>query len=69
MGTRLCASSESGLRPTTTSWPAIRAARQHLLLRHPQRDGHEWADTALATDYMERSFAGFPRSYPDGMED
>jgi YVTN family beta-propeller protein len=32
-------------------------------------DGHEWADTALATDYMERSFAGFPRSYPDGMED
>jgi len=32
-------------------------------------DGHQWADTALATDYMERSFAGFPRSYPDGMED
>jgi hypothetical protein len=23
----------------------------------------------MATDYMERSFAGFPRSYPDGMED
>ena len=32
-------------------------------------DGHQWADTAIATDYMERSFAGFPRSYPDGMED
>jgi YVTN family beta-propeller protein len=32
-------------------------------------DGHQWTDTALATDYMERSFAGFPRSYPDGMED
>jgi YVTN family beta-propeller protein len=32
-------------------------------------DGHQWADTALATDYMERSFAGFPRSYPDGMGD
>jgi hypothetical protein len=32
-------------------------------------DGHQWADTALATDYMERSFADFPRSYPDGMED
>jgi YVTN family beta-propeller protein len=32
-------------------------------------DGHQWADTGLATDYMERSFAGFPRSYPDGMED
>ena len=32
-------------------------------------DGHQWADTAIATDYMEKSFAGFPRSYPDGMED
>jgi len=29
-------------------------------------DGHEWADTAMATDYMEREFAGFPRSYPSG---
>ena len=32
-------------------------------------DGHQWADTAFATDYMEKSFAGFPRSYPDGMEE
>lgn len=32
-------------------------------------DGHQWTDTAFATDYMERSFAGFPRSYPDGMDD
>ncbi len=32
-------------------------------------DGHQWASTAFATDYMEKSFAGFPRSYPDGMED
>ncbi|MCX8109231.1 MAG: phosphoesterase, partial [Verrucomicrobiae bacterium] len=32
-------------------------------------DGHQWTDTGYATDYMERSFAGFPRSYPDGMED
>ena len=32
-------------------------------------DGHQWADSAMATDYMEKSFAGFPRSYPDGMED
>ena len=30
-------------------------------------DGHQWTDSALATDYLERSFAGFPRSYPDGM--
>jgi len=28
-------------------------------------DGHQWADTAFATDYMEKSFADFPRSYPD----
>jgi len=32
-------------------------------------DGHQWTDTGFATDYMEKSFAGFPRSYPDGMED
>jgi hypothetical protein len=27
-------------------------------------DGHQWADSALATDYVEREFAGWPRSYP-----
>ena len=32
-------------------------------------DGHNWADSAIANDYLERSFAGFPRSYPDGMEE
>ena len=32
-------------------------------------DGHQWADSAFATDYMEKSFAGFPRSYPDGMDE
>jgi hypothetical protein len=32
-------------------------------------DGHEWATTGFATDYMEKLFAGFPRSYPDGCED
>ncbi len=32
-------------------------------------DGHQWATTAMATDYMEKSFADFPRSYPDGMGD
>ncbi|MEZ6094218.1 MAG: bifunctional YncE family protein/alkaline phosphatase family protein [Pirellulaceae bacterium] len=30
-------------------------------------DGHNWSTTAMSTDYMEKSFAGFPRSYPDGM--
>jgi len=29
-------------------------------------DGHQWAMSAIATDYMEKSFAGFPRSYPFG---
>ena len=30
-------------------------------------DGHQWSASAMSTDYMEKSFAGFPRSYPDGM--
>ncbi|HEX4349351.1 MAG TPA: bifunctional YncE family protein/alkaline phosphatase family protein, partial [Verrucomicrobiae bacterium] len=29
-------------------------------------DGHEWTDTGIATDYIEREFAGWPRSYPCG---
>ena len=29
-------------------------------------DGHQWTDSALATDYMEKIYAGFPRSYPFG---
>ena len=29
-------------------------------------DGHQWTDSALATDYVERGFAGWPRSYPAG---
>ena len=29
-------------------------------------DGHQWADTAFATDYVEREFANWPRSYPSG---
>lgn len=32
-------------------------------------DGHQWSTTAFGTDYLERSFAGWPRSYPDGMGD
>lgn len=27
-------------------------------------DGHQWTDSGIANDYIERSFAGFPRSYP-----
>jgi YVTN family beta-propeller protein len=29
-------------------------------------DGHQWTDSAMATDYVEREFAGWPRSYPSG---
>jgi YVTN family beta-propeller protein len=29
-------------------------------------DGHQWADAGIATDYVERQFAGWPRSYPSG---
>lgn len=29
-------------------------------------DGHNWTDTGMATEYVERSFAGWPRSYPSG---
>jgi YVTN family beta-propeller protein len=27
-------------------------------------DGHQWTDSAFANDYLEKSFIGFPRSYP-----
>lgn len=29
-------------------------------------DGHEWSTSGIVTDYVERSFAGWPRSYPAG---
>jgi YVTN family beta-propeller protein len=29
-------------------------------------DGHNWADSGIATDYIEREFAGWSRSYPAG---
>jgi YVTN family beta-propeller protein len=33
-------------------------------------DGHQWADSALASDYIERSYSSrWPRSYPFGGED
>jgi len=32
-------------------------------------DGHQWSTTAFGTDYLEKSFADWPRSYPDGMLD
>ena len=50
-------------------------ARQFVLLDNTyccgvlSADGHQWADSAMATDYLERSFAGFPRSYVHGMTD
>jgi YVTN family beta-propeller protein len=32
-------------------------------------DGHSWADAAYVTDYLEKSFGGFTRSYPDDGKD
>jgi YVTN family beta-propeller protein len=32
-------------------------------------DGHQWADEAYATDYLEKSFGGFTRSYPFDGDD
>ncbi|MCX7009238.1 MAG: phosphoesterase, partial [Kiritimatiellaeota bacterium] len=29
-------------------------------------DGHQWSMTAFGSDYLEKSFCGWPRSYPDG---
>ncbi len=29
-------------------------------------EGHQWTDSAFSTDYIERSYAGWPRSYPGG---
>ncbi len=28
-------------------------------------DGHQWTDSAITTDYVERQHAGWPRSYPN----
>ena len=30
-------------------------------------DGHNWCLSSFANDYLERSFAGWPRAYPDGL--
>jgi DNA-binding beta-propeller fold protein YncE len=48
-------------------------ARQFVLLDNTycsgilSADGHQWSTAAFATEYLEKAFAGFPRSYPDGM--
>ncbi len=32
-------------------------------------DGHQWTDEAIVTDYLEKSFGGFTRSYPYDGDD
>jgi DNA-binding beta-propeller fold protein YncE len=50
-----------------------RIAEQFVLLDNTyccgilSADGHNWSTSALSNAYLEKSFAGFPRSYPDGM--
>ncbi|MCK7473219.1 MAG: hypothetical protein MZV49_06210 [Rhodopseudomonas palustris] len=65
---RLCIFGERSHAQPAQARPRVRPARQHLLRRHPQRRRPPVEhDRASATDYLERSFAGWPRSYPDGM--
>ena len=52
-----------------------RLAREFVLLDNfycsgvLSADGHQWTDEAYATDYVEKSFGGWPRSYPyDGND-
>ena len=50
-----------------------RLAEQFVLLDNTyccgilSADGHQWSTSAMSNAYLEKSFAGFPRSYPDGM--
>ena len=32
-------------------------------------EGHQWTDSGIASDYIERSYGGWPRSYPGGGGD
>jgi YVTN family beta-propeller protein len=32
-------------------------------------EGHQWTDSSLANEYIQRSYAGWPRSYPGGGSD
>ncbi|HEV2209029.1 MAG TPA: bifunctional YncE family protein/alkaline phosphatase family protein [Verrucomicrobiae bacterium] len=66
--------------PRLCSYPEETTPNQHRMVRDfvlldntyccgiLSADGHQWSDTAFATDYMEKSFADFPRSYPDMQE-
>ncbi|MGE3171725.1 MAG: alkaline phosphatase family protein [Planctomycetota bacterium] len=48
-------------------------ARQFVLLDNTycagilSADGHQWSTAAFGSDELEKSFAGWPRAYPDGM--
>jgi DNA-binding beta-propeller fold protein YncE len=52
-----------------------KTAREFVLLDNTycsgilSADGHQWADSAIVNEYLEKSFAGFPRSYVHGMTD
>ncbi len=50
-------------------------AREFILLDNTycsgiqSADGHQWTDSAITTDYVERQHAGWPRSYPNMKTD
>ena len=63
------------LRPADHAEPAQARPRVRAAWTTPTAPGSSaptatnWSTSALATDYLERSFAGFPRSYPAGRGD
>jgi hypothetical protein len=54
-------------RPTSTSWPAIRRARQLLRFRRSLRRRPRLVEAAIGTDYLEKTwqqnYRGEQRSY------
>ena len=48
---------------------AVHAVRQLLLQRRAQRRRPSWVNEAYVTDYLEKAFGSFTRSYPDDGSD
>ncbi len=75
-GTPLNGSAGNGSLPLCTFGEKV-TPNQHKLVRDfvlldntycsgiQSADGHQWTDSAITTDYVEREHAGWPRSYPN----
>ena len=63
--TRTCASSARKSRPISTSWPASSSLLDNFYCSGVlSADGHSWTNAAYVTDYLEKQFGQFIRSYP-----